>query len=311
MRVHLQTAIAAVRSAHTVSELVERLLGEGVGWLEPSAVMLYTPEPDGALRLAAAAGLPAQVASDWQRIPSPVNTPVREAITTGQPIWLDGAAAHGFTLIGGGAARASLPLRPGAGIEIIWAAPRELGAEERRYLATLAGATERRLDELASVDAELLPEPTYWLQAALEAVPAPLMLLAPVRDKAGEVVDFVVDYASDQAGQPYGQDPAALIGARLLDVRPDLAVSGVFDAYREVLATGTPWRRCAQAETILVEGVPRPATISRSAVRVGGGLLTCWQLHDTEVALERAEAVEELGRGGEAAWVVVFGVWCL
>jgi PAS domain-containing protein len=307
MRVRLQTATAAVHSAHTVGELVERLLGEGAGWLEPSAVMLYVPEPDGALRLAASAGLPAQVASDWQRIPSQVNTAVRKAITTGQPIWLDGTAEHGFTLIGTGAARACLPLRPDAGIEIIWAAPRELTSEERRYLSTLAGAAERRLDELAGVGAELLPDPTYWLRAALEAVPAPLLLLAPVRDEAGEVVDFVIDYASEQAGQPYGQDSAALVGTRLLDVRPDLAVSGVFDAYRRVLATGTPWRRGVQAETILVDGVPRPAVISRSAVRIGGGLLACWQPHDAEVALDRAEAVEELGRLGYAEWDLVSG----
>src|SRR5947209_711027 len=69
-RVRLQTAAAAIQSAETLTELADRLLDEGTGWLGAASTMLWTAEPDGALRLAACSGVAPQVASDWQRIPS-------------------------------------------------------------------------------------------------------------------------------------------------------------------------------------------------------------------------------------------------
>ena len=47
-RVRLQAAAAAVQSAATLTELADRLLDEGTGWLGAEAVMIWTSEPDGA-----------------------------------------------------------------------------------------------------------------------------------------------------------------------------------------------------------------------------------------------------------------------
>src|SRR2546429_4765390 len=103
IRVRLQTAAAAIQSAETPNDLAERLLDEGVGWLGAEAAMLWTSEPDGALRLAACAGLPPQVASDWQRIPSRINAPVRDAISRDEPVWLHGQRPHDYVIMRDGA----------------------------------------------------------------------------------------------------------------------------------------------------------------------------------------------------------------
>jgi PAS domain-containing protein len=305
-RVRLHTAVAAARTATNLGQLADRLLAEGVGELGGTAVLVGVTEPDGALRLAACAGLAAQWASDWQRIPSPVPTPLGGAIGTDQPVWVTGDTPPGQLLIGPGPTRACLPLRhagrPFGGIEVVWAEPHELTEADRGYLTALATGVARRAWQLSRLVADVPAAPGHWLQAAFEAVPAPLYLLSPVRDDAGAVVDFAIDFASGLAGEAYEQDPAELVGARLLDVRPDLAVAGIFDEYRQVLLTGTPWQRPVRTETILVGGVARPALISRSAVRLGDGLLVCWQRHDAEAELARAAVVADLARLGYAEW---------
>jgi PAS domain-containing protein len=305
-RIRLQIVSTAVQSAQTVSELAERLLSEGVASLEADAVLIYVAEPDGALRMASCAGLPAQVASDWQRIPSPVPTVLGEAIASGAPLWFTGRDTHGYLLVGDGAARAALPLRHAGRtfgcLEPIWARPREFSPADRAYLEALANAVAKRIWQLDRLAADVLSAPGHWLQSALDAIAAPTLLLSPVRDDAGTVTDFTIDFASSESGRPYDQEPAELVGARLLDVRPTLAVSGVFDAYRQVLLTGTPWQRAARTETILVRGKPKQVLISRSAARLGDGLVASWQVHDAEAELARVAVVEELGKLGYAEW---------
>jgi PAS domain-containing protein len=310
-RIRLQTVLTAIQAAPSLGDLADRLLAEGVGSLGADAVVIYLAEPDGALRMASCAGLPAQVASDWQRIPSAVPTVLGEAIANDRPFWFGGEQEGGYLLIGNGAARAALPLRYAGrtfgGLEPIWAQPREFAEADRDYLVALAGAVARRIWQLSRLVADVLAAPGHWLQSALDAVPAPTMLLSAVRDGAGTVTDFTIDFAAAQSGQPYDQDPAELVGARLLDVRPNLAVAGVFEAYRQVLLTGVPWQRAAQSETILVGGQPRPALISHSAVRLGDGLLASWQVHDAEAELARVAVVEDLGRLGYAEWDLAGG----
>jgi PAS domain-containing protein len=310
-RVRLQTAASAVEAAPSLAELAERLLAEGVGALAADAVVIYLAEPDGALRMASCAGLPAQVASDWQRIPSAVPTVLGAARRTGRPQWFSGDNPHGYLLVGAGAARAGLPLhhagRTFGVLEPIWREPREFPAADRAYLVALAAAVAGRIWRLSRLVADVLAAPGHWLQSALDAVAAPVLLLAPVRDGTGLVTDFAIDFASAQAGQPYGQEPGDLVGARLLDVRPTLAVAGVFEAYRQALLTGVPWQRAAQTETVLVGGVARQALVSHSAVRLGDGLLASWQVHDAEAELDRVAVVEELGQLGYAEWDLATG----
>jgi PAS domain-containing protein len=303
-RVRLQTAAAAIQSAETLAELADRLLDEGTGWLGAEAVMIWTSEPDGALRLTTCAGLAAQVASDWQRIPSRVKAPVRDAISRDEPVWLDGRQRNDYTIMRDGSAAASLPLRysgrPFAGLVVLWNGHHAFPDTERRYLTGLAALAGRRFRKLAWATGGEAP-PGHWLQGVLDALPVATFLLAPVRDD-GRIVDFVIDYASPLAGEPEQHVPAELTGRRLLDVRPQLANTGVFEAYRQVMQAGGAWQRPAESEMTLVDGTPEQRIISRSAVRLGEGLLVSWRVHDAESQLTRAGRMEELGSLGYLEW---------
>jgi PAS domain-containing protein len=308
VRVRLQTAAAAIQSAETFTELAERLLDEGAGWLGADAVMIWTSEPDGALRLAACAGIPPQVASDWQHIPSRVNAPVRDAIARDEPIWLAGDEPNDYVIMRDEAAAASLPLRHGgrpvAGLVFLWNDSHPYPETEQQYLSGLAALAGRRFRYLARV-AGTAPAPGHWLQGVLDALPVAAFLLAPVRDERGEVVDFVIDYASPLASESEPHAPAELVGRRLLDVRPHLANNGVFAAYRQIAVDGGTWQRPAAPELVLVDGAPTERMISHSAVRLGEGVLVAWRAHDAETQLTRSARVEELGGLGYLEWDLV------
>jgi PAS domain-containing protein len=310
VRVRLQTAAAAIQSADTPTQLSDRLLDEGTGWLDANAVMIWTAEPDGALALATCAGLSPQVASDWQRIPSRVKAPGRDAITLDGPIWVHGGQPHEYLIMEEETSSASLPLRHGgrpfASLVISWNAARTWSDTERRYLTGLAALTGRRFRQLVQATGQQ-PAPGHWLQGVLDALPVATFLLAPVRDNAGTVVDFLIDYASPPAGEPYQQVAADLVGRRLLDVRPQLANTGVFDAYRQVALAGGTWHREAQPEVVLFDGVPQQRMISRSAVRLGAGLLVAWRTHDAQTQLTRTSRMEDLGALGYLEWDLVSG----
>jgi PAS domain-containing protein len=310
VRIRLQTAAAAIQSAETPTELADRLLDEGVGWLAAEAAMIWTAEPDGALQLAACAGLPPQVASDWQRIPSRVRVPVRDAIDRDEPVWLDAVAPHDYDIMRQGASAASLPLRhegaPFAGLVVLWSEGHAYPDTERRYLTALAALAGRRFRRLQHTFGSG-SAPGHWLQGVLDALPVATFLLAPVKDESGTLVDFTIDYASPQAGEPYGQIPAELVGRRLLDVRPHLANNGVFDAYREVAVVGGLWRRPTQPELLLIDGSPAHRVITRSALRLGDGLLVSWRVHDVEDQLAQVSRTEELGGLGYVECDLVSG----
>jgi PAS domain-containing protein len=310
VRVRLQTAAAAIQSAGTLSELADRTLDEGAGWLEARSATIWTSEPDGALQLVACAGVSPQVASDWQRIPSRVKAPVRDAISLDQPVWIDGDEPTGYEIMPEGEAAASLPLRhhgrPYAGLAVVWDAPRTFTDVEQRYLGGLAALVGRRYRQLARA-AGRPAVPGHWLQGVLDALPVATFLLAPIRDADRRIVDFVIDYASPLAGEPYGQLPTDLVGRRLLDVRPGLVGSGVFEAYRQVAQAGGAWRQDASPEVLVIDGAAEQRTVSRSAVRLGEGLLVSWRIHDAESQLTRLTRVEELAGVGYLEWDLVSG----
>lgn len=300
----LQTATGSLQAAQTAAELAERLLSDGLSGTGATAAVLCVSEPDGALRMVGYAGMDAQVASNWQRIPSQVDTMLSRAVSLNQPVWRRGDRDDPFVILRREEGKAALPLRHGGrpygSLGILWPGQHEASESERAYLSALALVVARRLRRLAATDPAA---PAHWLQTALDIVPAATMLLAPIRDESGRIVDFVIDYASPESGRPYEQDPADLIGQRLLDARPMLAVHSVFDAYVQVLTTGIPWRRATESETVVVRGTNRThALISRAATRVGDGVLATYQVQDDQAQLARMAEMEEIGRLGYAAW---------
>jgi PAS domain-containing protein len=302
-------AAAAAQAAASIPELADTLLRDGLAALHGSAVVIYQWEPDGALRVLGAAGWPAEAVSDWQRIPSGVKTGVGQVVRLGRPLWLHGDEED-YLLVGPGAARAVFPVRVGervaGAIELIWPRPRGFDEREQRYLGALAGAGEReatRLWETGTGSTGPLGEVLPWLSSMVSTVYEPVQVLTPVRDESGTVVDFVIDHCNATAAEGTGRRAADVVGRRLLDVYPYLLPSGVFESYRRVLEDGVGFRGDPVPETVVVNGRPQQIVISRSAARLGDGLVVTWQRLDRE--LRRAQQVarmEALGRSGWADW---------
>ena len=104
-----------------------------------------------------------------------------------------------------------------------------------RVTGTLALArTRRELNEKLRVSDERF-------RAVQDASPDGFVVLEALRDENGEIVDFQWLYMNEATAQLIGQPREFFIGRRLLDVHPGNIASGLFDRYRQVTETGTPW----------------------------------------------------------------------
>lgn len=116
-------------------------------------------------------------------------------------------------------------------------------------------------------------------RAMIEALPDPVGLHTAVRDAAGRIVDFRVDYLNAPAAR-WARIPAeAAVGRPLSQVFPDFKQKGVFDAYRRVVETGHP----VSEETVSYSGSVEEQYIAAAhdyrAVKFGDGVLAVW--HET------------------------------
>ena len=77
------------------------------------------------------------------------------------------------------------------------------------------------------------------LQATLNSMIDPLVVLEAVRDENGSIVDFLHVEANDAAGRHTHRSREELIGRRMSEIVPGQENSGLFDQYRHVIETGT------------------------------------------------------------------------
>jgi PAS domain S-box-containing protein len=100
----------------------------------------------------------------------------------------------------------------------------------------LAGsqASDRRADRLAAG----LARCEECFHTSIETLIDPFVLLRPVRDPAGAVVDFVYEYANDAACETNVLGREELVGMRVLERVTQLAPVGLFDAYVAVFESG-------------------------------------------------------------------------
>jgi serine phosphatase RsbU (regulator of sigma subunit) len=154
------------------------------------------------------------------------------------------------------------------------------------------------------------PDPTT-VQQILDALPGAHSWLLPVRDAAGQVVDYVTKAASPEAGDVTGRRGAQLVGVRVREAYPTVVDGPVWHAYRRALADGSPRAMGPMTYTDDADGLPTEARFSVRVHRLGPGLLVSWTIHDDARHSERIAQTERLGKLGWCEWDLISGqlVW--
>ncbi|MET9294125.1 SpoIIE family protein phosphatase [Streptomyces sp. NPDC003077] len=313
-----------VATARSPMELARRL-HDRFRPLGATAVLLAVLDMEGALRMSGVAGTTGQTVEDRSRLPLRCVLPLARMAERDQLLWLDDESGeHTLTWV---SARGDVPpARPspggpdpvaGAGpvicvVSASWAGPVPVRKPEVARLEVLTRAAGERLRGLAALGLPGDDVRAVWLGVVVDAIPVPAALLFPVRDGRGRIAEFTVDHCNEHATTLMDRTPEQITGRRLLDAFPGMVLSGLFEAYVEVLETGVPLSREPFSYVEPFHGVPHPALLSVRAQQVGGGLLVSWQFHDEQARLSaRIDGAERLVNLGWAEWNLVTGdvVW--
>jgi anti-anti-sigma factor len=123
---------------------------------------------------------------------------------------------------------------------------------------------------------------------ALDELPAATVLLAPVRDETGSVVDLVFDYVNRGAGAVARVPVRELVGRRLLELLPAFPPP-LFASLVAVLEDGEPLRTELDYSGRFAGREPISTRFEISASRLGDGLLV---VYEDVTARARARATE-------------------
>lgn len=310
-RYHL---IASVLGTAADGDDVARLLcDEALGTTGATAVAIALLEPDGALRLAGTHGIPAQVASQWQRIPPQTSMPLTDAVQTREPVLIRDRAefAERYPQIDAallpGEMLCVVPLVDAHGathgaLAVGWPHPVDDEPASTPFLSALAQLCVSAIPSMNAAgtygtSSTTLPGDEMWFRALLDALLDPVLILAPVRDAEpgtdtgpdaggsadpGTVTDFRIDYANAATVDLAGRTGTELIGRRMTDLYPGMVVSGVFGQLLDVQRTGNPYEGEAEQFIEMVSGHLRSSTMTLRAVRFLDGVLLSWRIHDED-----------------------------
>ena len=141
------------------------------------------------------------------------------------------------------------------------------------------------------------------VQAVLDVVQVHAVFLSPLPDAAGDVTDFLIAAANEQARARYAGTGVRLVGARFRELWPEATELGLLDAYRAVLRTGDPLARGPFAYHRREGDATQRVMLSVRASRVTGGVLLSWREHDDEDRLvDRLRQVQRMTDLGWAEW---------
>jgi serine phosphatase RsbU (regulator of sigma subunit) len=302
-----RSAIGA-ESGLDVTGLRERL-AVAVG---ADAVIVMGVEPDGSLRIVGSANMPTQSVSQWQRLPPQINTTPMAAVNGGRPVWLPDVeqARQQYLLVGDSgsrwASRAWLPVRDGArvigAIGVYWTEPRTFDAATRRSVSRIVAGFGRRLRDLPGTG----PLTTGWsgwlasVQSILDMMQGAAVVLAPIRGRAGEVTDYIVEAVSPEAVDVAGRRGVQLLGQRIVTCYPGVVGSDLWHAYEQVLADGDTREIGPFRYTETEDDAPVESVYSVRVSRLGAGLLVTWLHQDQQH--RQAERVTRTERLGNLGW---------
>jgi serine phosphatase RsbU (regulator of sigma subunit)/anti-sigma regulatory factor (Ser/Thr protein kinase) len=154
--------------------------------------------------------------------------------------------------------------------------------------------------------------PAEIVQDILDGLPGAYSWLVPVRDEAGELVDFETGAASPEAVDVTGRTGAQLIGVRIAEAYPSIRDGAIWAAYRDALADGRPREVGPYTYQDSTDGTPAESVYSIRVYRLGAGVLVGWIRHDEEARQgERIAQTERLGNLGWGEWDLLTGqvVW--
>ncbi|HEV7807403.1 MAG TPA: SpoIIE family protein phosphatase [Solirubrobacteraceae bacterium] len=134
-------------------------------------------------------------------------------------------------------------------------------------------------------------EPARML-AALDLVPAGAVLLKPVRDDDGALVDLVFAYANRRALQIAGVRASQVYGQRVLEALPSCPAQ-LFEGFAATLAGGEPLRTQHDYSDMFAGGPRFSGHFDVTASRLGDALLVVFENVGARARERRFEAVLE------------------
>ncbi|MCX4960545.1 SpoIIE family protein phosphatase [Streptomyces virginiae] len=305
----LAVALTDARSTDDTAEILHEALRVP---LAVDGVMIYTLDGAGRLELIGHSGIDEVLAAQWQGIPPLSGVAALEAITSGEPRWLDDPArdAERYRLIGPPErwpTRAWIPV-PGAdtvtcAIGFFRKASTPFGGEERALLqqaVRLCGGPLRVFEHRTAGPADL---DVAAVQSMLDAVPGAVILLAPLRSPSGEVEDYRIEAAAPESVDVVGRRGRELVGRRILETYPTVAGTPLWQGYLKALDTGITYEGEPFSYREVTAGVPETSVYSVRAIRLAGRLVVSWIRQDTTTReIRRLATMQRLGNLGWADW---------
>jgi serine phosphatase RsbU (regulator of sigma subunit)/PAS domain-containing protein len=313
----LRAAESGVLSATDAHAAAQSLKQHVLGPLGADAVAIWTLGTDGSLVLAGHAGFTAAEAQRWRHVPPHVATPARRAVVERSTQLIADTSDSGLPSIGtnlrdepGG--RVALPAELGGRVlgvlEVCWPQPiGELPPVVVRQLEALAELCAYTLDggqqpttgndsPARSGDRTVDPRLTDLADTLLD----PVLLLSPLHDAEGRLVDFMIEYTNEHFADPAGRPRAVVTGLPLLEAYPLEAEPGaLFDKVEHVYATGEPFSSNRLVLNARIDQVPVSSVAAVGISRIGRWVLLTWRLHDEAARLATLlQHAQRLGRIG-------------
>ncbi|MEU0987352.1 SpoIIE family protein phosphatase [Streptomyces sp. NPDC005953] len=309
--VRLRTAESGILAAGDTQAMAHALLHNALRPLGACAVALWTAHGDGSFALAGSAGFTPQEAARWHHVPPGVTTLARRALDEREPIILPSLIETATPSLGrkdwprGG--RMAVPAGTGGRLhgvlEICWPGPLPPQPPQIvRQIEALAQLCGHTLETLPAHNAPVPLQPPGMAELIdlAEGVSDPLLLLTPLLDADGHLVDFRIRHVNSRFADPAGRPPAQIRGALLLEAYPLAAEDhALYGKIEHVHATGEPFRARHMNLTALVDQVPLTAVADVSISRVGETLVLIWRIEDETVRLASLlQHAQRLGRIG-------------
>ena len=315
---HAKPAPVQAEPAKDGAELVEALAEQLRSRFGVTAVAVWLLDADGALELFGQDGLGGTESSRWRRLPPQFDCPEQRVIAGKADLWWaagppDDDQVPAASPWGRDAARAVLGLRDRAGVllgvaEAWWPANRSVFDVTTRVWvsAAVAGFADVLGLRLAyGPVGSTAPSPP--ILRALDEVTESALVLRPLRDADGTVIDFGVAHVSPRFVDPVGRPPAELARLTLLEAYPASATGdGLFAMAERVLASGRAEHvtetaaRNLTGNALIGEADPVQVTAVHAAPFFAGVLFTWRAVGETEDLADLLDHAQRLGRIG--AW---------